>query len=231
MLCKGVSDEVHDSYAAKLSILMGLLVSYLLLKCFFLFFSVSGMMLNCMFPILINCITSRYLCLLLGKFLKQEKLHQNQVGLCHPTQKTGFSLCSVWEANVLCHIKNCKYKESPWLKCLKMQSHWQKCCFDMYFYTVLTGTVPPVHDVLVLHRSVASQVELAQVEQSQSQVGHHEGQTQKGVRCGTTFRNTVEFSKIQQPCSVKKHNIGDGAGRQGQNHCFHNKCTRHFTFI
>lgn len=49
----------------------------------------------------------------------------------------------------------------------------------------------PVHHVLALNSCITSEVELAQVEQSKSEIGHHEGQTQKGVRSGTAFRDTV----------------------------------------
>ena len=60
---------------------------------------------------------------------------------------------------------------------------------------VLMGSLPvqvflgslPVHDVLIQHCCVASQVELAEVEEAQGQVGHHKGEAQQGVGCGTAF--------------------------------------------
>lgn len=50
----------------------------------------------------------------------------------------------------------------------------------------------PVHDVVVVQCGVvAPQEQLAEVEQTQRQVGHHESQTQQRVRRGTAFGNTA----------------------------------------
>lgn len=64
----------------------------------------------------------------------------------------------------------------------------------MFLWIELIGDKnSPVHDVLILNSYITSKVELAQVEQSKSEIGHHEGQTQERVWGGTTFRHTVIY--------------------------------------
>lgn len=49
-----------------------------------------------------------------------------------------------------------------------------------------------MHCVVIHKRSVTLKVELAECENSQSNEGDSENQTQQGVRCTTTFCNTEE---------------------------------------